>query len=360
MSELNTAPGGDGEAVTAVPVSDTTPVSPREAADALLDFRRKREAKAEAPPEAAEPEQNSAPADDAAPAEEATGEEPTETTEPAEELPPIEPPRSWTKEEKEEFKSYPREAQEKIARREQDRETALRRGQNETAEQRKEAEGLKAQLSEALRQYQEATNSALQAIQQASAGEFADIKTSEDIRKLASEDPLRFNRYQAHIMDVQRIESAAKQAQEQQRAQYSRQWTDWSSKEDSLFLEKAPEMSDKDAAKKLGDASVDLLRDVGFSETDLSKLWNGEASLSLRDHRAQLLIRDAVRYREAQKTAPKKVAAKPVPTVQKPGSPRPRGADEGLRIKNLEKQLERSGSIKDAVALMQARRTAGQ
>src|SRR6185312_12035210 len=69
--------------------------------------------------ESAEPELAETPDSDpeTAPAEA------TETDEPA--LPTIDPPRSWTKEDKEEFATYPREAQEKIARREQERETAL-------------------------------------------------------------------------------------------------------------------------------------------------------------------------------------------------------------------------------------------
>jgi len=58
----------------------------------------------------------------------------------------IEPPRSWSAEWKEEFKTYPREAQEKIARREHDREKALRRTQNEYAELKKR---LKADAAEA-------------------------------------------------------------------------------------------------------------------------------------------------------------------------------------------------------------------
>ncbi len=361
MSELDTAPGGGGDAVTVVPVSDTSEISIHEAARQLTDFRWKKEAadekavKAEAPKEAAAPEPDSAPAEDAAPAEEATGEEATETTEPAEELPPIEPPRSWTKEEKEEFRTYPREAQEKIARREQDRETALRRGQNENAEQRKEAEALRAKLNEALQQYEQATQNALLAVQQANAGEFADIKTPEDISRLSSEDPMRFLKYQAHLMNVQQVEHAARQAQEQRQQQFRNQWSEFAAKEDAKFLELAPEMADKANATKVADASVALLKNIGFSEADLAKLWNGEASLSLRDHRAQLLIRDAARYREAQAIKPK-VAAKPVPPVQRPGTARPQGADKDLRIKNLEKQLERSGNIKDAVALMQARR----
>jgi hypothetical protein len=44
---------------------------------------------------------------------------------------------SWPKEWKEEFKTYPREAQAKIAAREHGRETALRQAQNRLAEERK-------------------------------------------------------------------------------------------------------------------------------------------------------------------------------------------------------------------------------
>jgi hypothetical protein len=364
MESENTAPGGGGEAVTVVPVSDTTPLTPREAANALLDWRRKSAAQAEAPKEvpkeAAEPEPTTPDGEDAAPAEEATGDEETETTEPEEELPPIEPPRSWTKEQKAQFSELPREAQEVISAREQDRETALRRGQNELAEQRKQAEALQAKLNETLQQYEQATQSALQAIQQSNAGEFSDIKTIEDERKLANEDWPRWSRYQQHKSEIAHREQQAHQAREQAVNQYKQQWAKFASDEDAKFLEAAPEMADKEKATKIADASVSLLKDIGFSETDLAKLWNGEASLSLRDHRAQLLIRDAARYRDAQTSAPKKIVAKTVPKVQRPGTASPKGSDDDLRIKNLEKQLERTGSIKDALALTQARRAARQ
>ena len=49
----------------------------------------------------------------------------------------VEPPRSWKKEDKEFFATLPLHAQEIVARREQERETNLRRGQNELAEMKK-------------------------------------------------------------------------------------------------------------------------------------------------------------------------------------------------------------------------------
>ena len=357
MSDVNIAPGGDGEAITTVPVSSEEPISARDAANAIVDFRRKQDAKArgeeeqpEAPAKAAEPEPL---ADEAnANPEEAPGEQ-TTAPEPAEE-PPIEPPRSWTKEEKAEFATYPREVQEKVARREQDRESALRRGQNETAEQRKAIEAERQKLNQLIQEYEAAIPAELQALQNITAGEFGDIKTQEDISKLASEDWPRFARYQAHMMNIGQKQQQLAAAQERQAKEYETQWSEFASREDAKFLELAPEMADKEKATKIADSSVAMLRDLGFSETDLGKLWSGKASLSLRDHRAQLLIRDAARYREAQKVV--KAPVKAVPQVQRPGVAKPRGADDDLRIKNLEQQLERTGNPRDAAALLSAQR----
>jgi hypothetical protein len=50
---------------------------------------------------------------------------------------PVDPPRSWSRVEKEEFVLLPRHTQEVIARREQDREKALRTSQNKLAEERR-------------------------------------------------------------------------------------------------------------------------------------------------------------------------------------------------------------------------------
>jgi len=356
MSDVNTAPGGDGEAVTVVPVSSEEPISARDAANAVVDFRRKRDAEArgeqpEAPAQAAEPEPLADEAN-ANPPEEAPGEQ-TEAPEPAEE-PPIEPPRSWTKEEKAEFATYPREAQEKIARREQDREAALRRGQNETADKLKGLTAREQQLEQARQQYEQALPVLLQTLQQQQQGEFSDIKTMADVEKLAREDWPRYALWDAQQKKIAAVTQEVTAAQERQAQEYKTKWAEFASKEDAKFIELAPEMADKEKATKVADASVALLKDLGFSDQDLGKLWNGEASLSLRDHRAQLLIRDAARYRDAQKAV--KAPVKVVPQVQRPGVARPKGADDDLRTQNLKQQLESTGKVDDAVQYLLARR----
>jgi len=367
MSDMNVAPGGSDSApaplaeIVPAPASDST--SPRDLANFLTDYRHKRDAKerepeteAPAAPEKAAAEPEKAEEADAAPAEEATSEQPTEDqAEPEAELPPIEPPRSWTKEEKDEFKTYPRQAQEIIARREQDRESALRKGQNETAEQRKALEAERSKVEQARQQYEAALPQLLQTLQEQQQGEFADIKTMADVERLAREDWPRYALWDAQQKKIASVQQELNSAQQRQAEEFRSKWSEFASKEDAAFLEKAPEMADKAKATKIADASVALLKDLGFTEPDLAKLWNGEASVSLRDHRVQLLIRDAARYRDAQAAA-KKAVVKPVPPVQRPGTSQQRASDRDVQVKNLEQKLDQSGNWRDGAALLIARR----
>jgi hypothetical protein len=79
--------------------------------------------------------------------------------------------------------------------------------------------------------------------------------------------------------------------------------------------------------------------------------------VSLRDHRVQLLIRDATLWRDAQAKA-KAAATRPVPPVQRPGVSQPKGAAHEAQVQALTTKLEKTGSLKDAAALLRARRAA--
>jgi hypothetical protein len=68
-------------------------------------------------------------------------------------------------------------------------------------------------------------------------------------------------------------------------------------------------------------------------------------------------VHDAVMWRDAQSKAKAASAAK-VPPVQRPGVSQPRGAAHDAQVQNLTKRLETSGSLKDAAALLRARRAA--
>ena len=365
-----TAPVGGADAIVSVPAvnpannSDNFTLEPREAARQLANYRWKRD-NPEAKPEETKPAEPSAPVAATEPDElaetpvDAQETEPVETTQEADpvvEQPSVDPPRSWTKDAKEAFKLLPPALQKDVAELERSREVETRRGQNEVADARKAAEAQRAQAEQVRQQYEAAIQSLHKEIQTVRAGEFGDIKTQEDVEKLANEDWPRFARWQAHQMKVDAIAREANAAQERQQAAFKQQWSDYAAKQDQLLNDRAPELADKSKAEKIAKAAQDVLKDVGFTTEELAQAWNGEASLSLRDHRTQLLILDAVKYREAKANV--KPAAKPVPPVQRPGVSRAPTSADDAEIQALQKRFERSGNPRDAAALLSARRRA--
>ncbi len=360
MTELNTAPEGGAEVIAPVVVSTPAPapINVSEAARSLSAWRAQKNKQAE-PAETPEPPQELAVTPTSDPPQEAPAET-TDAPEPAE-VPPIEPPRSWTKEEKEEFATYPREAQEKIARREQDRETSLRRSQNEAADAKKAIEAERAKVEQARQQYESALPALLQHLQETQLGEFGDVKSIADLKALAVNDPFRFAQYQAKQMEVAAVQREVEETQKRQAAEYDSKWSDFTKKEDQLLIDKAPELADKTRAKEISEKAVDYLKDIGFSEQDLAKAYNGKEGVSLRDHRLQLLILDGVKYREAKAAPAKKVPAT-VPPVLRPGVAPAPGAAHAAKVEQAREQLStaRGNKAIDAAAKLYAAQKAAR
>ena len=133
--------GSEQQPVTQITVDGEGTLSVTEAARALAGARHKQKDQAQP----SEPREGAAPhevAQESTPAQAGNdvgellappGE--TERADPAaSELPPIEPPRSWTKEDKDLFTSLPRDTQQRIAERERSREGDFSRRQQEAAE----------------------------------------------------------------------------------------------------------------------------------------------------------------------------------------------------------------------------------
>jgi hypothetical protein len=362
-------------AVAPAPAGDRA-MDAREAARSLAAWRRDRDqqpdtsndqpqlrprAEGAAPHE---PAQESMPAQagrDAGEREAPPGE--TESADPAAEsraeagtdLPPIEPPRSWTKDDKDLFTSLPRATQERIAERERSREGDFSRRQQEAAEKSKALEAERSKAEQARQQYEAALPQLLQTLQQQQAGEFAEIKTLADVERLAREDWPRYALWdvqQKKIAEVAQHLALAQQRQTQERVQ---QFAEFARREDDLFKEKVPDMADAKRAAGLQTACLAALKELGFQETELAQSWHGQRDLSLRDHRVQLLIRDATLWRDAQAKA-KAAATRPVPPVQRPGVSQPKGAALDAEIQHLTQKLEKTGNLKDAAALLRARR----
>ena len=344
------APGAMSSTET-VPSSGDSSLSIREASRELSGYREKRDGVATEAPQTE--------TDDTAPAS-----EPADfTTEVDPEAqpdasPPVDPPRSWSKEEKERFNSLPRETQEYLTRRETERDTALRRGQNETATLRQTLDAEKTALEQERQQYAQILPALAQQLAQQQQGEFGDIRTQQDIDNMARNDWQRFAMWQAHQMKVQNVQQQIQVNYQRQQQEYTNKWNQFAQNEDNLFAARATEMSDPVQAKDIATKAVETLRDTGFTDDDLNKLWSGQASVSLRDHRMQLLIRDAARYRAAKAGAPAKKASPPASRTLRPGTPAERASDAQVNLESLTKNLESSGKWKDGAELLLARRAA--
>jgi hypothetical protein len=297
-------------------------------------------------------------ADDAAPVDAQDPGAKTEGTDPgAAELSPIEPPRSWTKEDKELFTNLPRATQERLAERERSREGDFLRRQNEAAEKLKGLAAKEQAVELARQTYEAALPQLLQTLQQQQAGEFADIKSMADVERLAREDWPRYLLWDLQQKKVAEVSQHMLAAQHRQAQEKLTQFVEFAKRQDDLFKEKVPDMADDTKAAELQKHALAVLGDLGFDEAELVPLWNGHKELSLRDHRLQLLIRDATLWREAQAKA-KAAAVKPVPPVQRPGAATPRQGTDEARVQHLTQRLEQTGSLRDAAALLRARRAA--
>lgn len=312
----------------------------------------KEEEQAEAPVKAAE-QQESAQAD----ADPATdpGDKQTQADEPEAELPPIEPPRSWTKEEKDAFAQWPREAQESISRVASTREAEFRRSQNEAAESRKALEAELNQAAQARQQYEAKQAAYTKTLEDALQAEFGDIQTMNDVRKMQAEDPFRFQQWQLRQMELSTAQ-AEKQQNDLRSAEEKRgSWAKFVKAESEAFENEVSEFkAKKDEYSK---RAAEILTELGFSPEELSRLANGEDGIKLFDRRMQRLLFDRIKLSEIR-SAPPKAVPKSAPPVQRPGAKQPSGAAQAQSIQALNQQLNASGSVDDALALLIAQRKA--
>lgn len=356
MTDETSAPAG-GEAIAVItPAADTGEnLSISQAARALQAARKPKEQSApvEQAAQADPVEQPELAQANAEPAEEQPLGEDAPEVEPAEQQPSIEPPRSWTKEAKERWQSLPRETQEYLALREQERDREVRRSQNEAAEKLKGLSVREQEVERVKQQYEAQLPALMQTLQDVQAGQFADIRTVDDVQKLATEDPFRYLQWQAHQTKVQAVNAELQRVREESTKAEQSKWAQHVQKENELAAEYIPELADKTKAVELTTRAVEQLHDLGFKDEELNDLASGKARLSIYDHRIQRLLFNNLKLADIQR-AKTAAVAKPVPQVQRPGVSKPAGAAASEQIQALTQKLNNSGSLKDAQALRAA------
>jgi hypothetical protein len=365
--------GGTPEAAPAITPAVTVegPTNARAAATLLSDWREK-QAKAAKEPPAAEPEKREQPrvngrfaaaqqesptqVEDAGPGDpvpsEAAQDDPVE-------LPSIDPPRSWSKEDKELFASLPRETQERVSERERSRESDFLRRQSEATEKSKALEAKEQAAERARQQYETAAQNALRLLNNQIASEFADIKTHDDVIRLANEDPFRAIQFKARQDQLAALHHEV-QVNEQARAKEKQdQFSTWSKEQDEKFSKKFPEFDDPEKGPKVRESVQSyLVKAVGVPAEILPKLWSEPL---FRDAMFQEVIYHASQFHAGQQKVKNALEA-PKPPVQRPGTPAPKGQQYQQEIAALEarqKTAKGVDALRVARDLTIAKRKAG-
>lgn len=339
MADIETLPqGGDGQAAptTEQPFRIHDEQS---AADAILQAGLlDDDGDLDAPDSGDEPD---AGAQETAP----TGEEEGQSEPPA--TAAIEPPNSWTAEEKALFAKLPPEAQTAISRRESERERLINERTQEIAEQRKAHEAATQAVNTERAQY--AQN--LQILAALAAPELAQFQNIDWV-KLATENPAEAVRLRAVKDGLDQRFGAIQQqlAAVQQKANEERQQRIGQviAEQKKLLIDKLPEFGDAAKGPKLVKDLQEHLGHYGFSPEEI-----GQAV----DHRLVLLARDAMLYRQgeqARKAAAGKVTPPTPPRVQQPGTPP--AAPQDARSRNVRDAIGRfnkTGSTSDAAKLLE-------
>lgn len=187
----------------------------------------------------------------------------------------------------------------------------------------------------------------LQTLTRALEGEFSAV----DWQKLQTEDPVGFNSeyvaYQQRYAVMQDI--AGQIAKERQNYQAGEQAkADAYRKEQfALFTAKVPEWSDTTRRNKDKADIVEVLKDYGITQPEFE---------SIVDHRQLLVVRDAWKWRQLQKSKPSVLnKVKAAPKLLKPGTMQSRTAKESAADQTDRARFKRTGSVRDAVPSIKRR-----
>jgi hypothetical protein len=201
---------------------------------------------------------------------------------------------------------------------------------------------------------------------------FPEITNDEALRATWQRNPQRAAQF-TNLVNALEQKGLQAEALERRAQDVGRQANKSEAKrQDDLFIAAHPEFDDPKQGSALQKQALANLKSAGFQEDELTRAWQGEAPLHLRDHRVQHFIADHARLQQENallkaqlgqggRTNGRPASSRMPPPVQSPGvagSPT-RGLESS--IKALERQLAQphtqTEGAKLAVQLLQARRT---
>lgn len=256
--------------------------------------------------------------------------------------PPLDPPASFSADEKAAFKNAPRPVQEALRRLEDSRRSDhSKRTQQVQDLQTKFEASMRAVESERQLIAQQITP-LVQQLQAQVQEEFSDIKSVEDLARLAQSDPARYIQLDAKMKALNLAEQHRQAAEHQQRAKAADELRAHLAGERSKLLEKIPAWKDESAYRTgIGEVKA-YLKAEGLDDATI----NGITS-----HVAVSVARKAMLYdRAIAKRSEARQPGTPTATVR-PGAAAPNSRIE-REIQAASERLSKTGSFDDGLALM--------
>jgi hypothetical protein len=234
--------------------------------------------------------------------------------------PVIAAPSSWPAEARDAFAKLPADLQKVIRERDAEQTAAFNRQVNEAAEKRKAADAELLVASQERQQYVQSLAVVVDKLIKQTAGEFADIRSPDDLERMAAQDPARFIRWQARAQALQAAGNEMQVAAERERQEQETRFNGWLGEQRSKLIQAIPELSDPAKAKSLVAEQTDYLKSIGFNTQEIG---------SVLDHRMAVVIRDAAAHRKSQAAAKTATAKKiaDAPKLARPGGGGERGRD---------------------------------
>jgi hypothetical protein len=172
------------------------------------------------------------------------------------------------------------------------------------------------------------------------------------LEMMAQRQPERFGKAMATLDRVAQLQAAQQQQQQHQTAAARQQFESFGKAEDAR-LDTMLKGESKQAQRAVADEIMAGAKEAGIERAEFMRLFHSDPLM--RNAHFQKMMYDAGKYRLAQKTA-SKATARDVPPVQRPGAAASRTSAHAATISALTAKLDRTGSLRDAQALLAAQR----
>jgi hypothetical protein len=219
---------------------------------------------------------------------------------------------------------------------------------------------IEAELAQTTAQREEYATAAKQAVTLAMAGVVANFPElgniplphlQSAIQTIAATNPQRAAAINAALERTQVLMDVSQKAQAAQQQVRAKQFEQFARAEDAKF-EAAVANENPETVRRVKDAAIEVFKEYGVSQDQLRDLWQSEPLM--RTAPFQKMVYDLIRFKTAAANVPTKVAAKPLPPVQKPGVSRP--ADNSENIDAALRRFNANPSPKNAADVLLARR----